>query len=183
MIWTTIGQSLNYALLPTYWKNLSYPKFLSSSTLTIHKILVNQHIVQVTALKQHFWMLLMICNTTVLALLDFLQHLTQLIILSLYTVSILTLDLLMLSSNGFHLIWLIEHTTSHYIIIVLLLLLYTQVFLRVHGPILFTMNNKPLSAIIDTHSIIHHSFADDIQLQMSAPLIEYLSYFTLCSHV
>ena len=29
---------------------------------------------------------------------------------------------------------------------------------------------KPLSAIIDYHSIIHHSFADDLQLQMSAPL-------------
>ena len=27
----------------------------------------------------------------------------------------------------------------------------------------------PLSAIIDSHSIIHHSFADDLQLQMSAP--------------
>ena len=27
---------------------------------------------------------------------------------------------------------------------------------------------KPLSAITDSHSIIHHSFADDIQLQMSA---------------
>ena len=26
---------------------------------------------------------------------------------------------------------------------------------------------KPLSAIIDSHSIIHHSFADDLQLQMS----------------
>ena len=37
------------------------------------------------------------------------------------------------------------------------------------GPILFTMHIKPLSAIIDSHSIIHHSFADDIQLQMSAP--------------
>ena len=37
------------------------------------------------------------------------------------------------------------------------------------GPILFTMYNKPLSAIIDSHSIIHHSFADDVQLQMSAP--------------
>ena len=52
------------------------------------------------------------------------------IILSLYTVSILTLDLLMLSFNGFLLIWLIVHTTSLYLIIVLLLLLYTQVFLR-----------------------------------------------------
>ena len=27
----------------------------------------------------------------------------------------------------------------------------------------------PLSAIIDSHSIMHHSFADDSQLQMSAP--------------
>ena len=36
------------------------------------------------------------------------------------------------------------------------------------GPILFTMYIKPLSAIIDSHSIIHHSFTDDLQLQMSA---------------
>ena len=35
--------------------------------------------------------------------------------------------------------------------------------------ILFTMYIKPLSAIIDSHSIIHHSYADDLQLQMSAP--------------
>ena len=37
------------------------------------------------------------------------------------------------------------------------------------GPMLFTMYIMPLSAIIDSHSIIHHSFADDLQLQMSAP--------------
>ena len=36
------------------------------------------------------------------------------------------------------------------------------------GPILFTMYIKPWSASIDSHSIIHHSFADDLQLQMSA---------------
>ena len=34
---------------------------------------------------------------------------------------------------------------------------------------LFTMYIKPLSAITDSHSIIHHSYADDLQLQMSAP--------------
>ena len=28
---------------------------------------------------------------------------------------------------------------------------------------------KPLSAIIYSHSIIHHSFAEDLQLQISAP--------------
>ena len=32
-----------------------------------------------------------------------------------------------------------------------------------------TFHIKPLSANIDFHSIIHHSFADDVQLQMSAP--------------
>ena len=37
------------------------------------------------------------------------------------------------------------------------------------GPMLFTMYIKPLSAIIDSYSIIHHSSADDIQLQMYAP--------------
>ena len=36
------------------------------------------------------------------------------------------------------------------------------------GTMLFTMYIKPLSAIIDSHSIIHHSFADDLQLQISA---------------
>ena len=37
------------------------------------------------------------------------------------------------------------------------------------GPILFTMYIKPLSDIVDSHSIIHHSFADDLQILMSAP--------------
>ena len=46
--------SLIYALLLKYWKNLFYPKFLPTSTLTTFTILVNQHIVQVTALKQLF---------------------------------------------------------------------------------------------------------------------------------
>ena len=37
------------------------------------------------------------------------------------------------------------------------------------GPMLFTMYIKPLSAIIDSHSIIHHSFANDLQSQMFVP--------------
>ena len=36
-------------------------------------------------------------------------------------------------------------------------------------PIHITMYAMPLSAIIESHSIIHHSFADDLQLHMSAP--------------
>ena len=37
------------------------------------------------------------------------------------------------------------------------------------GPMLITMYIEPLSAIIYSHSIMHHSFADDLQLQMFAP--------------
>ena len=36
------------------------------------------------------------------------------------------------------------------------------------GPILIAMYIKPLTAIIDSHSIIHHSFSDDLQLHISA---------------
>ena len=39
----------------------------------------------------------------------------------------------------------------------------------VRGPMLFTMYIKPLSAIIDSHSIIHHLFANDLQKKISAP--------------
>ena len=100
----------------------------------------------------------------------FLQHWTQLIILCLYTVSILTLDLLMLSFNGFLPIRLIVHTTSLYLIIVLLLLMYTQVFLRVQFLALcFLPCILCLCLPILIRTIIHHSFADDLQLQMSAP--------------
>ena len=38
------------------------------------------------------------------------------------------------------------------------------------GPILSTTCIKSLSAIIDSHSIMHHSLADNVQLQMSVPL-------------
>ena len=37
------------------------------------------------------------------------------------------------------------------------------------GPMILAMYIKHFSAIIDSHSIIHHSFADDLQLQMCAP--------------
>ena len=66
---------------------------------------------------------------------------------------------------------LLVHTTYLNLIIFTSMLMYTKVFLRVQFLALFffTMYIKPLSAIIVSHSIIHHSFADDIQLQMSAP--------------
>ena len=49
------------------------------------------------------------------------------------------------------------------------------------GPMLFTMYIKPLSAIIDSHSIIHLLMTYNYRCLL--PQIEYLSYFTLCSHV
>ena len=36
------------------------------------------------------------------------------------------------------------------------------------GPILFVLYTTPLSAVIERHSILHHSYADDSQLQNSA---------------
>ena len=170
---------------------MSYPKFFSNSTLIIVTILVSQHIVQ---------------HSTETALLKVANDL----FLSLHKGNISVLALIDLSSAfdtidhpifvhrlhtdfGFTdavLNWFSSYLTdrTHYIS----LSNSCSAFAPVHSgvlqgsvlvPILLTMYIKPLSVIIDSHSITHHSFADDIQLQMSAPLIEYLSYFTLYSHV
>ena len=40
------------------------------------------------------------------------------------------------------------------------------------GPILFVLYTTPLSDIIANHSVKHQLFADDTQLQKSAPLSE-----------
>ena len=117
-------------------------------------------------------------NISVLALLDFssafdtIDH--PILVHRLHTDFVFTDTVLHWFSS-----YLTDRTHYVYLIIVLLLLLYTQD--SVLGPILFTMYIMPLYAIIDSHSIIHHSFADDLQLQMSSPLIKYMSYFTLCS--
>ena len=47
----------------------------------------------------------------------------------------------------------------------------------------FTMYIKPLSAIIDSHSIIHHSFANGLKYSCVLPLLKYLSYFTMQSRI
>ena len=87
-----------------------------------------------------------------------------------YNVSILTLDLLILSFNGFS----YQTDRTNYVI----LPNHCSAFAPVHqgvsqgsvlGPIHFSMYIKPLTAIIDSHSIIHHSRADDLQLQIFAP--------------
>ena len=72
--------------------------------------------------------------------------------------------------------WLSSYLTdrTHYVSLSNHCSAFTHVHSRVPqgsvlGPMLFTMYIKPLSAIIDSHSITHHSFADDLQLPMSAP--------------
>ena len=66
--------------------------------------------------------------------------------------------------------YLTDCTHYVYLIIVLPLLLYTQVFLGVQFLALcFSPCILSLCQPLLTHSIIHHSFADDLQLQMSAP--------------
>ena len=37
------------------------------------------------------------------------------------------------------------------------------------GPVFFVLYTAPLSTVIEKHSVLHHSYADDSQLQKSAP--------------
>ena len=51
------------------------------------------------------------------------------------------------------------------------------------GPNLFVLYTTPLSAVIERHSILHHSYADDSQLQNSATpdrLPDLIDYIRLC---
>ena len=152
---------------------MSYPKFLSTSTLTIFIILVNQHIFQVTALNlmNDLFLSFNNGNISVLALLDFSSafHTIDHPIL----VHRLHADF---GFTGYVLLWFSSYVTyrTHYVS----LSNHFSAFARVHSgvpqgsvlyPLLLTMYVKPLSAIIDSHSIVRHSFADDLQLQMSTP--------------
>ena len=51
-------------------------------------------------------------------------------------------------------------------------LMYSVPQLSVLGPVLFVLYTTPLSDIIANHSVNHQLFADDTQLQKSAPLSE-----------
>ena len=153
---------------------MSYPKVLPASTLTIFTILVNQHIVHVTALLRvanDLFLSLSKGNIYVLALLDFSSALD--------TIDHPILVHRLHADFGFTvtvLQWFSSYLTdrTHFVS----LSNHCSAFTHVHsgvpqgsvlGPMLFTMYIKPLSAIIDSHSIIRHSFPDDLQLQMSAP--------------
>ena len=117
--------------------------------------------------------------------LTFHEHLTQLIILSLCIVSIMTMDLLIPSFNGFHLTRLIVHTTSLYLIIVLFLLLYTQVFDKVQLLALyFSPCILSLCLPLSTRTLLYAiHLLTTYNNRCLLPLIKYMSYFTLCSHL
>ena len=59
---------------------------------------------------------------------------------------------------------------------------YASLRYSVLGPILFVLYTTPLSDIIVSHSVNHQLFADDIQLQKSAPLSEEPHQRTQCMH-
>ena len=105
------------------------------------------------------------------------------ITLSLYVVSMLTLNLLILSFSGFHLIWLIVPTTSLYLVIVLLLFLCIQVFLMVQFLALcFSLYALSLCLPLLIHilSLTNHLLVT-YNYRCLLFLISYWSYFTLCS--
>ena len=160
---------------------MSYPKFLPTSTLTIFTILVNQHrsghslghSTKTALLKvvNDLFLSLNKGNISVLALLDFssafdtIDH--PILLHRLHTDFGFTDTVLQ---------WISSYLTDpkHYVS----LFNHCSAFTHVHSgvpqgsvlsPMHFTMYIKPLYAINDSHSIIHHSFADDLQLQMSAP--------------
>ena len=178
MIWTTIGLSLIYALLLKYWKKLvlsQVSSYLNSHNLynTCQSAYRPGHITETALLKvvNDLFLSLNKGNISVLALLDFssafdtIDH--TIIVHRLHTDFGFTDTVLQ---------WFSSYLTdcAHYIS----LCNHCSDFAPVHkgvpqgsvlGPILFIMYIKPLSAIINSHSIIHYSFADDLQLQMSAP--------------
>ena len=190
MIWKTIGLSLVYALLK-YWKNLSNPKFLPTSTHNLHnncQLTYRPRHSTEAAISKVFNDLFLSPNKgkiSVLAVLEFSSELYivdhPILVHRLHTAFVFTDTVLQ---------WFLSYLTDriHYVSPYS----HCSAFVPVHsggsqgsvlGLIFFIMYNKPMFAIIDSHSIIHHLFADELQSQMSAPQIEYLSYFTLYSHV
>ena len=191
MIKTIIGLSLIYALLMKYCKNLSYPKFLPTSTLTIFTILVNQHIAQVTALKQlvkvinDLFLFPNKGNISALALLDFssafdtIDH--SILVHCLHTDLCFTDAVLQWFSS-----YLTDRTHYFlYLIIVLPLLLYTQVLLRVQFLALhFSPCTLSLCLPLSTHTLSYTiNLLTTHNYRCLLPLMRYPSYYTLCSRV
>ena len=189
MIWKTIGLSLVYALLLKYWKNLSNPKFLPTSTHNLHnncQLTYRPRHSTETAISKVFNDLFLSPNKgkiSVLAVLEFSSELYivdhPILVHRLHTAFVFTDTVLQ---------WFLSYLTDriHYVSPYS----HCSAFVPVHsggshgsvlGLIFFIMYNKPMFAIIDSHSIIHHLFADELQSQMSAPQIEYLSYFSYFS--
>ena len=189
IIWTTIGLPLIYDLLLKYWKKLVLSKVSAclNSHNTCHSAYRTGHSTETVLLKvvnDHF-ISLNKGNISVIALFDISSALDTIdhpiLVHRLHTDFGFTDTVLQCFSS-----YLTDRT--NYVSIPN----HCSAFAPVHsdvpqgsvlGPILLTLYIKPLSAIIDSHSIIHHSFADDLQLQMSDPpdeISELLHFMQLC---
>ena len=119
---TTVDLSLIFASFIGCCKDLCYAKIIHTSTHTIFATLLSQHIVcpstETALLKVVSYLFFLLAKAACLCklCLNFLQYLRQMIALSLYTVSMITLDLLILSSNGSHIALRILPEFKHCII-------------------------------------------------------------------
>ena len=190
-IWTNIDPSMIFSSLLRCWKRLVSSKvssYVNSHNLynTFHTAYRPAHSTNAALLKVDSDLFLS-CNkdsTSLLDLIDVFLHLTRLIIQSMNTVSIMTLSLLILSFNGFHLIWKIFHSMSLRIIVVLLFLLRIQVFLR---DLLLDLYFSPCMLILCL-PLLNPTPSHTIHLLMTYNYIclllmtKYPNYFTSCSH-
>ena len=183
--------SLIYALLLRYWKKLvlsQVSSYLNSHNLynTCQSAYRPGHSTETALLKvvNDLFLSHNKGNISVLALLDFssafdtIDHTIP--VHRLHTDFGFTDTVLQWFSS-----YLTDRTHYVYLIIALLLLLYTQVFLRVQFLALFfspCIVSLCLPLLTHTLSYIIHLLMT-YNYRCLLPQIEYLSYFTLCSHV
>ena len=190
MICTNICLSLIYALLLRCWNNLSYPKFLATSTLNLYNTCQSAyrpgHSTETSLLKVVYDLFLSLSkgNISVLALLDFssafdtIDH--PILVHRLHTDFGYTDTVLQWFSSYLtdrtHYVSLSNHCSPFAPVQVFLMVQFLALF--------FSPCILSLCLLLLTHTLsysIHLLVTYNYRCLL--PLIEYLSYFTLCCHV